>query len=221
MRAILRRRLSPAMIVACTALIVALTGTGYAAFKLPPNSVGTAHLKNDAVTSSKVKNGTLRAEDLTRSALKLPADSVGTVHLKDDAVTSAEVKDRTLRAEDFARGQIPPGPPGEPGPQGEKGDKGDKGDPGPQGPPGVVGLQIVSGSSEGGDAKFSTATCPAGKRLLGGGVRMSGAGKFDGAALQSSYPESDTTWRAEAYENDATGESWGIEAFAICATVAS
>ena len=63
MRSILRRWPSPALIVACLALLVALTGTGYAAFKLPRNSVGTIHLKKDAVTSAKVRDGTLLAAD--------------------------------------------------------------------------------------------------------------------------------------------------------------
>ena len=41
MKKILRRLPSPAMVVACAALTVALGGTGYAAIKLPRNSVGT------------------------------------------------------------------------------------------------------------------------------------------------------------------------------------
>ena len=41
-------RPSPAMVVAITALIVALGGTGYAALKLPKSSVGTAQLKRNA-----------------------------------------------------------------------------------------------------------------------------------------------------------------------------
>ena len=57
------RRPSPAMVVACLALIVALGGTGYAAIKLPANSVGTAQLQKNAVTSAKVKNGSLLTLD--------------------------------------------------------------------------------------------------------------------------------------------------------------
>jgi hypothetical protein len=52
-----RRRLripSPAMIVACVALFVALGGTSYAAVTLAANSVGTKQLKNGAVTAAKV-----------------------------------------------------------------------------------------------------------------------------------------------------------------------
>ena len=56
-------RPSPAMIVALIALIVAMGGTGYAAIKLGRNSVGTKQIKKNAVTTSKVKNGSLRARD--------------------------------------------------------------------------------------------------------------------------------------------------------------
>jgi hypothetical protein len=58
------RRPSPAMVVACIALIVALSGTSYAKIlALPLNSVGTPQLKANAVISSKVKDHTLLAAD--------------------------------------------------------------------------------------------------------------------------------------------------------------
>ena len=41
---------SPALVIACLALAVALGGTGYAAFKLPAGSVGTRELKKDVPT---------------------------------------------------------------------------------------------------------------------------------------------------------------------------
>jgi hypothetical protein len=60
----LLRRPSPAMVVACLALVFALTGTSYAdILNVPVNSVGTVHLKANAVVSSKVKNGSLLAVD--------------------------------------------------------------------------------------------------------------------------------------------------------------
>lgn len=62
-------RPSPAMVVACIALIVALGGTSYAAIKLPANSVGTKQLKKNAVTGAKVKNGSLAAGDFKASSL--------------------------------------------------------------------------------------------------------------------------------------------------------
>lgn len=70
------RRPSPAMVVACLALLVALGGTGVAAtVALAPNSVGTAQLKNNAVVSTKVKNGSLLRVDFKSG--QLPAGPQG------------------------------------------------------------------------------------------------------------------------------------------------
>jgi len=66
-----RFRPSPAMAVACTALLVALGGTSYAVTQLPANSVGTTQLKNDAVISSKVKKDSLTGADVKESTLGL------------------------------------------------------------------------------------------------------------------------------------------------------
>jgi hypothetical protein len=63
MRGIGRHRPSPAMVVACIALAVALGGTSYAAVNLAPASVGNKHLKRNAVTSLKVKDRSLLARD--------------------------------------------------------------------------------------------------------------------------------------------------------------
>jgi hypothetical protein len=66
---------SPAMVVAVAALTVALGGTSYAVITLPTNSVGTKQLRKSAVTSAKIKNGTIKATDLRaalRSAIAAP-----------------------------------------------------------------------------------------------------------------------------------------------------
>jgi hypothetical protein len=62
-------RPSPALIISLVALFIALGGTGYAALKLPRNSVGTKQLKNNAVTGAKVKNGSITGKDLKLSAI--------------------------------------------------------------------------------------------------------------------------------------------------------
>jgi hypothetical protein len=55
---------SPAMVVACLALAVSLSGAAYAvSTALPRNSVGPTQLKANAVNSGKVKNRSLRAVD--------------------------------------------------------------------------------------------------------------------------------------------------------------
>ena len=77
MRRLLRHRPSPAMVVACLALTLALGGTSYAAIKLPKNSVGTKQLKKNAVVSAKVKNGSLLRADF--KAGQVPAGPAGPV----------------------------------------------------------------------------------------------------------------------------------------------
>ena len=69
MRRLLERRPSPAMVVACIALVVALGGTGYAAVNLPRNSVGPDQLRAGSVTSAKVQNFTLRRVDFRPGTL--------------------------------------------------------------------------------------------------------------------------------------------------------
>lgn len=177
-----RPRPSPgqALAVACLALAIAMGGTGYAAFKLPKASVGAVHLKKDAVTSPKVKNGALLAVD-------------------------------------FAKGQLPTGPPGQAGPTGPKGDKGDTG---AQGPPGVNGLQLVEGTSaSNANDKSLYVPCPAGKRVLGGGVSVPTS---PGLSVKRSYPPAALSgWVANVDQDGPFTYSWAITVYAICATVAS
>jgi Collagen triple helix repeat (20 copies) len=61
---LLGRRPTPATAIAVVALLVALGGTSFAAsMALPKNSVGTVQLKNNAVNSSKVADGSLVTAD--------------------------------------------------------------------------------------------------------------------------------------------------------------
>jgi hypothetical protein len=60
-----RPQLSYANVISTIALFVALGGTSYAVAR---NSIGTAQLKTNAVTSAKVKNGSLRTGDLAPAA---------------------------------------------------------------------------------------------------------------------------------------------------------
>ena len=98
MRRMLLRRPSPAMIVACLALGVALGGTSYATvLNVPDNSVTTKKIRNDAVTAPKIKAG---------------------------AVTASEVKNGSLLNVDFKPGQLPAGPRGAAGTAGPAGSPG-------------------------------------------------------------------------------------------------
>ena len=98
MKKLMGRRPSPAMVVACLALLVALGGTSVAAVsQLAANSVGPRQLQFGAVTNPKIRN---------------------------NAVTSAKVRNRSLLRADFAPGQLPAGPTGPQGPAGPTGTTG-------------------------------------------------------------------------------------------------
>src|ERR1035437_2912980 len=77
LRLLVERRPSPALVVACVALFVALAGTGVAAVValVPNNSVGTAQLRNNAVVSAKIKDHSLAAKDFANG--QLPAGPAG------------------------------------------------------------------------------------------------------------------------------------------------
>jgi hypothetical protein len=72
----LRPRLTFANVIACTALFVALGGTGYAAISLPKGSVGARQLKQGSIGSSKIKDRSLRAVDLAPGLLAAGASSL-------------------------------------------------------------------------------------------------------------------------------------------------
>ncbi|MGZ8693885.1 MAG: hypothetical protein ACXWYS_00405 [Gaiellaceae bacterium] len=108
---VIRRRPSPATVIACLALLVALGGTGYAATQLPPNSVGRQQLRANVIDSSKVQDASLFARDFKKGQLP-----------------------RGLRGATGATGAAGPagatGAVGATGATGAAGPKGDKGDPG-------------------------------------------------------------------------------------------
>ena len=190
MTAILNRFLSPATVVACAALVVALGGVSYAASVLPKNSVGTAQLQKKAVTSRKIKK---------------------------NAVTSAKVKDGSLRAADFKVGQIPAGPQG---PKGDPGAQGPKGDTGAAGSPGLSRAETVEASSNhnSNSPKEVTAICPAGKRVIGTGADTEG-GLGAPIAVATVRTIGTNAVDVVAFETAATPETWHVTAQAICAKV--
>jgi hypothetical protein len=63
------RRPSAALLVAIVALVVAMTGTTYAALELGKNSVGTKQLKANAITGVKVKDHSLTGQDINLTQL--------------------------------------------------------------------------------------------------------------------------------------------------------
>lgn len=160
MRKVLRRP-SPAMVVACLALLVALGGTSVAAVnQIARNSVGTVQLRNNAVTTPKVRNNTIT-----------------TTKVRNNAITSAKVRNRSLLRVDFAPGQLPAGPTG---PQGPAGPAGPAGAAGPAGTIGAITVRSQTLSIPGGTAEngaYNTgevqSLCASNERAISGGAGWS------------------------------------------------
>jgi hypothetical protein len=151
------------------------------------------------ITGANVKNGTISGLDLTN-------ESVG----------SKDIKNGTLLPVDFKPGKLPTGP---------QGPQGDQGPAGPQGAPGVPGLSNVEVVTKvtGVDSsdKSITAQCPAGKKLIGGGATAHAIfGHPKELTLLASYPSANT-WKAVAREAVPYAGGWILNAYAICAVVAS
>src|SRR5688572_19897942 len=198
MRKLLGRRPSPAMVVACLALLVALGGTSVAAVEqVRRNSVGPAHLQFGAVTSPKIRN---------------------------NAVTSAKVRNRSLLRTDFAPGQLPAGPTG---PQGPAGPAGAAGPAGPAGVIGAITVRTNSVSVVDGaiDGVFNTARverrCEANERAVSAGTSWGD----DGADLKLVTQEVEPLLNAQnavngfvAVGGNDTGESSNFTVHVLCFT---
>ena len=198
MRKLSIRRPSPAMVVACLALLVALGGTSVAAVsQLARNSVGPAQLQFGAVTNPKIRS---------------------------NAVTSAKVRNRSLLRTDFAPGQLPAGPTG---PQGPAGPTGAAGPAGAAGVIGAITVRTAAVSVVDGaiDGVFNTGRV---QRLCEGAERAISAGTSwgdDGADLKLVTAEVEPLFNPQNQVNgfvavggNDTGESSNFTVHVLCYT---
>ena len=113
------------------------------------------------------------------------------------------------------------GPKGVPGLQGPPGPSGPPGSQGPTGAPGVSGYEIVVwGPSPvpAGTGFNAPATCPSGKKVVGGGASLEWGGNPPNPQfiLNASYPQGDNAWRGAGI-NASTGSA-SATVYAICVT---
>ena len=200
------RKPSPAMIVACLALLVALSGTGMAAAtQLGRNSVGTLQLKDSAVTNAKIRN---------------------------NAVNSAKVAARSLLRSDFAPGQLPAGPVG---PQGPAGPTGPAGAAGPAGVVGPVTVRQASVSVPGSASDKPTpntlwvtrsvdVNCNSGERAMSAGTGWSAdANDVELATVYMKPVQSNgvTGFTAKGANNARDGQDHTFTLYVLCYTASS
>jgi hypothetical protein len=192
------RRPSPAMVVACVSLFLALGGTSFAAVTLARNSVLSKHIKNGQVKKA----------------------DVGA-----DAIDSSKVGNGSLLAQDFAAGQLPAGqgvqgPAGQAGPQGPQGPEGPQGPQGATGPAGPLQLDMNTATCPAAtNGQFSCQVdCDAGWRITGGGGG-SNAVSTDNEQLVESRPIDNNTWFMELQKYAGTAST--LTVYVICAPATS
>jgi hypothetical protein len=108
---------TPAMLVACLALFVAMSGVGYAALKLKPNSVKTKNIKAGAVTETKIADGAVTTKKIADKGVtsgKFFLATVTTQNFGTIAGPSCDTRDVAvpgLQASDYVVVTPPPGYP--------------------------------------------------------------------------------------------------------------
>lgn len=229
MRRAVSRRPSPAMVVSILALLVAMSGSSYAAIRLSSHSVGFRQLKPGAVHRSDIATG---------------------------AVNSAKVADGSLLAADFKHGQLPLGAPGATGAKGAPGAPGSIGPVGPStGPasgdlagtfpsPTIASKAVTTTKLADGGVTYgklavttvvstvdyqatpfeqTTAKCQQGSTVLSGGAGVVDAGDAPLAGIAAvSYSApvvAGNGWVGAAYRtlaNPQVNSSYGLLVFAVC-----
>jgi hypothetical protein len=97
----MKLRPSPALVVAVLALVVAMTGTSYAAVK-----IGSAQIKNNSIKSLDVKDQSLTGKDVqdgSLAAADVQDGSLAGADVQDGSLTGADVADRSLTSADVNR----------------------------------------------------------------------------------------------------------------------
>ena len=219
--------------VAYVALFAALGGTSaYASGVLAPNSVGSKQIKRAAVNTNKIKanaintsrvrNGSLRAADFAPG--QIPAGARGPQGTPGAPGATGPAGPAGADGADGQAGATGPAGPqgiqGQRGPTGPEGPRGFQGIQGVQGAPGVSGIQRVAAYVDYVEAEYHsvTATCPTGKKVIGGGVWTSTYLDESDLEVNNSYPTADLTgWSVKVrFEGD---RPWSAGAIAICAYV--
>jgi hypothetical protein len=91
-KSILRRRPSPALVVACIALFLSLGGVSYG---LATGSIDSREIKNNSVTSSDIRNNSIRTFDIRN-------DSVRGFDIRNSTIQGRDVALNTLTGADIS-----------------------------------------------------------------------------------------------------------------------
>ena len=216
----LKRHLSVANVLSCTALFVALGGSAYAAVKLNAGQVKAVNIakqavtnpkiKQQAVTSGKIKNGTVNALDI--GAGQVIGEKIATGAVTGKKIARKAVSPRTIAEEAVTTGKL--------GNEAVVASKISK----------ALYEQLVrnvayeskQSASNSEPNKTATASCPSGKEAISGGVRLEG--ELAEVSVTGSYPVANgaarTGWEAIAHETGGGQPgNWSVVAFVVCAEI--
>jgi hypothetical protein len=204
-----RRRPSPAMGVAMCALVVALSGTAWAAVSLPAGSVDTRQLRDRAVKTAKLAPGAVTAPKLARGSVggrALDEASVGKIAAAAAADTaqsaatadSAKLAIRATSADNAERAGVAA--------------RADSATVAGR----LAGVAEVSSTVTANNNEITTATaqCPAGQRVTGGGYSFP-ALNADELVLES-YPAGGTAWRVRVFDDPVIADGSPLTVYALC-----
>ena len=181
---------SPAMVVALSALVISMAGTGYAATRLPAHSVGSRALKKNAVTAAKLSARAVRSRAIAPKA-------VNGTKVANNSLTGADINEATL---ELRAGTDPTTVANAAHARS------------------TAALDAVSYRSAaitlppGEEATKGTVACPGRQLIVGGGVRLESP-SF--STVVDSYPVGHTAWEFNAVNVDPSA-SHGATVYAIC-----
>lgn len=227
----LSKHLSFANAISCIALFVALSGAAYAATTtLGRKSVKTQNLANGSVTTLKLRGGSVTNLKLRNGAVtgpKIAPGAVGATQIANGAVRSAAlgggvvtegklkngaVTENKLGANAVSAGKIQNG-----AVTSAKLSTSFYG----QLLKNVSYVPAASASNTSEATKTATATCPAGKQVLGGGVKVVGGSVpidiTESAPAPVNAEGKRTGWTVVAKESAVSVTNWSVEVHAICA----
>lgn len=215
----LKKHLSVANVISCMALFVALSASAYAAkATLTKNQVKAKNIAKEAVTAPKLKNGAVLSA-------KLATNSVINSKIANGAVTAGKLANGSVRSAQLGGGVVTESKLKNAAVTNSK-----------LGEAAVTSSKVsatllaqllknvtyvnASSVSDSEPNKSATASCPAGKQAIAGGVRLEG--ELAEVSVTGSYPLSSgslrTGWEALAHETGPGQPSnWSVTAFAVCA----
>jgi hypothetical protein len=203
------RRPSPALILSCVALFMALTGSALAvgvaknsirSAQIADGTVRTIDLKDNAVSAPKIAANSVGAEEIAENAVsssKVAPDSLTSQDLAPSSVTSSEVADQSLTSDDLAPNSV--------GSSEIQTGAVRASELGP-----IITVTNSNAVNTGGSVSV-TATCPEGTTVISGGAQPANFGVELTSTLRSG-----NGWLAQAKNN--SGANSSLTAFAYCLT---